>query len=186
MSKITDGMRFRMFTRVMQSTDDGIDASSPDVLRAELDARITALMTSDVEAYKEIVGKGFGKSDWEHPVEVDPWDLFNFNTYFNWSQRTIGFGQYSISVKREGDEVVVSASTESMSVEWQRQALHGLVDGLFAHIPEELDIESLPEGNFRIKVPAEVLAHEKKLARAMSGEDQQDGDGNGTATHNGE
>ncbi len=168
MKKITDGMRFR--TLELMAEKFGILTLVPDELRKQLDEAIETLENKNPEAYTKIVKPkpGFGNPDWEHQVEVDPWDLLSFNTYFNWSQRTIGFGQYSISVKREGDEVVVSASTETMSVEWQRHALHGMIEGLFAHIPEDLDIESLPEGKFRIKVPDNVLAHEKKLHQMMT------------------
>jgi hypothetical protein len=168
MTHITDGMRFRMFTIIMQSSDDGIASSSPDVLRAELDGRINTLATNNPEAYRELCRPKGKRPDLEHRIEVEPWDFFSFSTYFQWGQDTIGFGQYSISVRREGDEVVISASNENMGVPWQRQAVMDAVDGIFKHIPDEINFEDLPKGEFRIKVPDEVLAHEKKLLTMMT------------------
>ena len=166
--RITDGMRFRAMEKLMKQTPEQ-NAS----MRDNLDELITDLKKKDHNAFIALV-RAAGP-DFEHTVEVNPWDIFGlrFNTYVQWGQNTIGFGQYSISVHREEDEVVITASNENMSVAWQKRLLHDMIERLFSHVPDDVNFDELSDG-LRIKVPQEVLNHEKKLGAFTSGEEQQE------------
>lgn len=73
------------------------------------------------------------------PIDISLFGVHSFQTYFNWGQEKIGFGQFSLGVKNEDDHVCISADTEGMGLEWTRRALHTLVDKIMDQFPEDSD-----------------------------------------------
>lgn len=66
------------------------------------------------------------KPDFNAPIEIELDGIFTANLYFGWEQRTVGFGQCTVSLENGK----LTADTECMSREWLRRALHALADTL--------------------------------------------------------
>lgn len=86
------------------------------------------------EAYRKMIEERF-----KGPISIDLESVHGFNAYFSWSQEGIGFGQSSLSLQQKEDHVIINASTEGMSLEWIRRAMHTLVDAIMDKIPEDAD-----------------------------------------------
>lgn len=65
--------------------------------------------------------------DFNAPISVELRDIHAANLYFSWGQQTVGFGECRIGIQPDGS---LTASTENMSREWLRRALHAVVDTL--------------------------------------------------------
>lgn len=67
------------------------------------------------------------KPDFEAPIFVHADGIHGTEIYFNWVQRTVGFGQLSVNRTEDGKLQIMN---ECMSKEWVRRALHAYVDAL--------------------------------------------------------
>lgn len=108
--------------------------------------------------------------DWDQPVQVDLTDIHGLNLYIDWGQKTVGFGQLSLTVKPEGAVVKLSGDTETMGKEWVRKALHAMIDSVCDALPEGKDIDKLHEG-VEVPVPEPILEHRRKFMREVMGEE---------------
>lgn len=77
--------------------------------------------------------------DYDMPISVAASSIFNFSTYFGWSQNTIGFGQLSLEMKNENGVLKITGDPEGMSKEWMRRALHSMVNTVIDQIPDPVD-----------------------------------------------
>jgi hypothetical protein len=71
---------------------------------------------------------GRGAPDFQQPIQVSPDGVHGASLYFDWGQRTVGFGQCSIH--RDSKTGEITADTEGMGKEWLRRALYAAVDVL--------------------------------------------------------
>lgn len=62
----------------------------------------------------------------EEPIHVSINGFHNANLYFDWAQNGCGFGQFSISKSKQDGKIY--ATSEAMSKQWCRKALHAAVD----------------------------------------------------------
>jgi hypothetical protein len=74
----------------------------------------------------EIPLPGRGEPNFQLPILVPLDGIHAANLYFDWGQRTVGFGQCSIHI----EDGKVTADTEGMGKEWLRRALYAAVDTL--------------------------------------------------------
>ncbi len=68
------------------------------------------------------IAKANGGTDFKQAVTIST--AHSFSMYFDWSQHTVGFGQFSASFKNGK----YSTDTEGMGREWSRRAMYALVD----------------------------------------------------------
>jgi hypothetical protein len=68
-----------------------------------------------------------GKTVGTAPIHVPVANIHAANLYFSWTQESVGCGECHISKNADG---TLTASTEYMSREWLRQALHAAADTL--------------------------------------------------------
>lgn len=109
--------------------------------------------------------------DWDQPVQVDLHDIYKFSAYFDWGQKTVGFGQLSLTIAPDKTVVKVAGDTETMGREWVRKALHALADTVANALPaDKAGMAKLYEG-IEIPVPEEVLVHRRKFHKMATGEE---------------
>ncbi len=75
---------------------------------------------------------GKGESDFQQPIKV--LDLHFFSFYFSWEQNTVGFGELSGKVHKNGETATVDS--EGMGKEWVRRALHAAIDAYIEKLPD--------------------------------------------------
>lgn len=77
-------------------------------------------LESELEEAEE---KHFPPINFNSPIKIK---LCSAEFYFQWGQPTVGFGNFSISMKRGH----ICADTEGMGPEWCRRAMYAAVDAL--------------------------------------------------------
>jgi hypothetical protein len=79
------------------------------------------------------------ETDWDAPINVMLADVHSFKAYISWSQRTVGFGQLSLSAEAGLKEIKLTGDLEGMNKDWVRKALYAMIDSIVDAIPPPKD-----------------------------------------------